>query len=657
MKLRTKLILLLLALTMLPLSLLAWLSYQNGKEALKDAIGKELVGVARGTMYNIEHELLELYKNVRSWTHLVVMQDVLIDDADLRISSTLSDFKKNYMVYAGIYCFNQKGEIVASSNLEVIGKSYPDNPGFKEAMAGKTIINDLKLSDLSQTYTIDFAAHIPAAYDNTKTIGVLLAELKLNQLDNITSAVKFLEGSQTPSRYVMLINREGFIMAGPDFKINRDKPLSENIFNENKDIREMIGFNKTGYMVGMNEKKEGFLYGYAPQKGFSDFMGNCTMTCHNYKSATSSESFNNFPDLRWGILVSKTVKEAFRPVNILQRQILFLGISIFLITAILLAVFIVRLVINPIQELVEGSHKFAAGRLDYRVKVKRTDEIGKLTISFNQMAEGLESSMDKLEKWGNLLEQKVKERTSELEKAYEEVKSTQNQLIQSGKLAAIGELGSGVAHELNNPLTGILGYAQYILEKTKRTDFNADDFKACARQIEYIEKEGQRCKNIVQGLLKFSRKSHDKFEPLNVNNVIEDTLTLVGHQLEMNNITLIKELEPNLKDIIGNGNQLQQVFTNIIINAEQAMSNKGELRIGTRNKDGSIEIEFADTGCGIPEEHLNKIFDPFFTTKKDWRGTGLGLSISYNIIHDHKGSISVKSETGKGSTFSIILPV
>jgi signal transduction histidine kinase len=275
--------------------------------------------------------------------------------------------------------------------------------------------------------------------------------------------------------------------------------------------------------------------------------------------------------------------------------------------------------------LTEGSRKFTAGKLDYRVKVQGTDEIGKLAISFNQMAEGL--------------------------------KSSQGQLIQSGKLAAVGELGAGIAHELNNPLTGILGYAQYLIEKTKKIDFNIDNFKACVRQIEYIEKEAQRCKNIVQSLLKFSRKSYDKFESLNINQIIEDTLSLVGHQLTMNNITLIKELEPDLKEIIGNGNQLQQVFTNIIINAQQAMSNKGELRIETRNKDGSIEIEFADTGCGIPEENLNKIFDPFFTTKKDWRGTGLGLSISYNIIHDHKGSIDVKSEVGKGTTFSITLPV
>lgn len=638
MKLRTKLILLLLVLTMLPLSLLAWLSYQNGKEALKDAIGNELVGVAQVTMRNIEYELSGLYSNVRSWTHLVVMQDVLIDDADGRITSITSVLKKNYPANIEIYCFNQNGKIVASSNLEIIGKNYPENPCFKEAMTGKTIIHDLKFSDLSQTYTIGFAAPIFTAYDNTKIIGVLLLELKQEELDKITNAVKFHEGSQTPSRYVLLINREGFIMAGPDFKMNMDRPLSKNIFNEIQVVRHLVIFNKAGHSIGTNEKREWFLYGYAPQ-------------------TASNKSFENSVALGWGVLVSKSAKETFRPIKLLQRQILFLGIAIFSITAILLTVFIVRLVINPIQELAEGSEKFAAGKLDYRVKVQRADEIGRLAISFNQMAKRLESSMDKLEKWGNLLEQKVKERTSELEKAYENLKSTQEQLIQSGKLAAVGELGAGVAHELNNPLTGILGYAQYLLDKTKKADFTPDDFKVCARQIEYIEKEAQRCKNIVQELLKFSRKSHDKFEPLNVNQVIEDTLGLVGHQLTMNNITIIKELEPNLKEISGNGNQLQQVFTNIIINAQQAMSNKGELRIGTRNKDGSIEIEFTDTGCGIRGENLKNIFDPFFTTKKDWRGTGLGLSISYKIIQDHKGIISVQSEVGKGTIFIITLPV
>lgn len=653
MKLRTKLILLLLILTMLPLSLLAWLSYQNSKDALKDTIGNELISVTQGTMYNIEQELLELYKNVRSWAYSEIMQEVLTDDADGRITSVLSGFKRNYMVYAGIYCFNQKGEIIASSNPDVIGKSYPDNPRFKGAMAGKTIIHDLKFSDLSQAYTVDFAVPITDAYDSTNTIGVLLAELNQKQLDDI---IRFSKGPQIPSSHALLINREGFIIAG---SVNERSPLSENILNGNQDVRHLVSLNKTGYTIGMYEKREWFLYGYAPQKGFGSFKkSGCAMACHNQESqSVSDKSPENFPSLGWGVLALKPAKEAFKPVVLLERQILSLGIVIFLITTILLTTFIVRIVINPIQELAEGSQKFAAGKLDYRVKIKRTDEIGKLAVSFNQMAEGLESSMDRLEKWGNLLEQKVKERTSELAKAYEEVKSTQNQLVQSGKMAAVGELGAGVAHELNNPLTGILGYAQYILDKTKKPDFTPDDSKVCARQIEYIEKEAQRCKNIVQNLLKFSRKSHDKFEPLNVNNVIEDTLALVGHQLAMNNITLIKELEPDLKDIIGNANQLQQVFTNIILNAHQAMSDKGELRIGTRNKDGSIEIEFTDTGCGIPEENLNKIFDPFFTTKKDWRGTGLGLSISYKIIQDHKGSISVQSEVDKGTTFIITLPV
>ncbi len=281
------------------------------------------------------------------------------------------------------------------------------------------------------------------------------------------------------------------------------------------------------------------------------------------------------------------------------------------------------------------------------------EEVGQLSyriIALEQLLEVYEQTT--LEQTRNL-EQVLEE----LEKANKELKQTQNQLVQSGKMVAIGELGAGVAHELNNPLTGILGYAQYLIEKTKKADFNTDDFKACVRQIEYIEKEAQRCKNIVQNLLKFSRKSHDRFEPLDVNGVLEDTLGLVGHQLTMNDIRLLKELEPNLKEINGNGNQLQQVFTNIILNAHQAMSNGGELRIATRNTNKGIEMEFTDTGCGIPKKNLNKVFDPFFTTKKDWKGTGLGLSISYKIIQDHKGSIGVQSEVGKGATFIITLPV
>jgi two-component system NtrC family sensor kinase len=266
------------------------------------------------------------------------------------------------------------------------------------------------------------------------------------------------------------------------------------------------------------------------------------------------------------------------------------------------------------------------------------------------MTAGLKKSQTQLEEYNKTLEQKVEERTREL-------KQTQAQLVQSGKLAAIGQLGAGVAHELNNPVGGILGYAQYLLEKVRKPDFKAEDFKACEKPLGYIEKEAQRCKTIVENLLKFSRRSPEKFATLNINQVIEDTLAILSHQLMMKKIEVKKGLASGLRAVEGNANQLQQVFTNIILNAQQAMPHGGELSIITKGKDDRVEVRLSDTGCGIPPENRDKIFDPFFTTKIDWKGTGLGLSVSYEIVQNHQGRIGVESQAGRGTTFIITLPV
>ena len=227
-------------------------------------------------------------------------------------------------------------------------------------------------------------------------------------------------------------------------------------------------------------------------------------------------------------------------------------------------------------------------------------------------------------------------------------------------MAAVGQLGAGVAHELNNPLGGILGYAQFVLDKFRRPNFSIDDFKSCQKYIESIERESTRCKGIVQNLLKFSRRPISvKPEPVDIAQAIEETLSITGHQLKLKNINLITDIKPDLAKVVGIVNQLQQVFTNFILNAQQAMPDGGQLKISAENikaTPNQVKIEFADTGCGIPPEDLQRIFEPFFTTKQKEKGTGLGLSVSYQSIQDHKGTIAVNSQVGKGTTFTVILP-
>jgi len=291
--------------------------------------------------------------------------------------------------------------------------------------------------------------------------------------------------------------------------------------------------------------------------------------------------------------------------------------------------------------------------------VNRKDELGELASAFNQMTTSLKESRREIENYSRTLEQKVEERTKELKEA-------QAKLIQTEKMAAVGQLAAGVAHELNNPLGGILGFAQYALSKIrnkKTKDLTDEDISAYSAYLKDIEQQSIRCKKIVQNLLKFSRSSKKiDFEVLDINLVLDDTLMFVQHQLSMSKVRLKKKLESSLPRVNGNAGMLQQVFTNIILNALQAMPQGGNLTVSTaaagypeEGKRG-VQVIFTDTGCGIPMENLEKIFEPFYTTKKVGQGTGLGLSVSYGIIKEHKGETKVESQVGKGTTFIISLP-
>lgn len=233
----------------------------------------------------------------------------------------------------------------------------------------------------------------------------------------------------------------------------------------------------------------------------------------------------------------------------------------------------------------------------------------------------------------------------------QKLRETQLQLLQSEKLRSLGEMAAGVAHEINNPLGGILLYASLLME-----DMDPDDPKR--KDVERIVQEAIRCKEIVKSLLEFARKSSPDKEPLDVNKALNEGLLFLENQATFHNIRIVKELDPRLPLVLGNLGQLKQVFMNIILNAVDAMHGEGTLTIRTYpSGDGSeVVISFTDTGVGIPKEILPRIFDPFFTTKEVGKGTGLGLSVSYGIVKEHGGRIEVESEVGKGSTFKVVLP-
>jgi two-component system NtrC family sensor kinase len=248
---------------------------------------------------------------------------------------------------------------------------------------------------------------------------------------------------------------------------------------------------------------------------------------------------------------------------------------------------------------------------------------------------------------------------SEVSKAIErlgaqrtQTRLVQERLLQSEKMSSVGQLVSGVAHELNNPLTGIMGFAQLLLlrelDETSR------------KQVETIYSEAERASKIVSNLLTFARRRRAQKEPANLNTLIERVLELRNYDLRVRNIDVELELDPSLPETMADTNQIQQVFLNIIINAEQAIRSAGgdgKLRISTRADNGAVAASFADTGPGMSEETLRRIFDPFFTTKDAGEGTGLGLTISYGIVEEHGGRIWAESPRGNGTTFHIELPL
>jgi len=331
--------------------------------------------------------------------------------------------------------------------------------------------------------------------------------------------------------------------------------------------------------------------------------------------------------------------------------------AVVIITILLIGIFI-RIITNPVRMLVAVTDKVSRGDLSQRVDINQRDEIGRLAATFNRMIDSLKQSRDEIEEYNRNLEAMIVERTIELEK-------TQAQLVQSEKMSAIGQLAAGVAHELNNPLGGILGYAQFALEKLRKTAVDRTGQKEIdgyTRYLSDIEAQARRCKTIVQNLLRFSRASRTSdFEDVDINAAIKDTCTFVEHQLQMNQIELEIDLDPNLPVIQGNSGQLQQVFTNLIINAMHASPPDSTIRIrtGTSASDGEhkVEIRVIDEGIGIPPENMPRLFEPFFTTKEVGKGTGLGLSVSYGIIRDHTGEIKVESTPGQGTTFTVILPL
>jgi two-component system NtrC family sensor kinase len=335
-----------------------------------------------------------------------------------------------------------------------------------------------------------------------------------------------------------------------------------------------------------------------------------------------------------------------RPYIDLRNRVMatFAGLAALCVLLLLgLLSFVAGRITHPLAVMVDATGRIAQGDLRHRLALEGKDEIGRLAVEFNLMTDELSLAHDDLTQWGRTLERRVEERTREL-------RETQDQLVVSEKLASLGKMAAGVAHEINNPLTSILLNTHLLLERPGRS---AEERET----LELIADETSRCASIVRGLLDFARMTPSESAPTDINDVIERTLLLLEKQATVRNIRIEKTYDRTLPPIAIDKNKIQQVFSNLAINACEAMPKGGMLAVASHlSRDGTqVEIAFRDTGVGIAKENIPRLFDPFFTTKTF--GTGLGLAVSYGIIRQRGGTILVHSDVGKGSVFTVSIPL
>ncbi|HLA05632.1 MAG TPA: ATP-binding protein [Syntrophales bacterium] len=491
------------------------------------------------------------------------------------------------------------------------------------------------------------------AYINIETLRTLLLEAAISDADKLSETIiksthyEMLEdnrervyemmrevGTLQGVEHIRMINKSGFITFSTEKEeINRylDKKEagcnmchlgSEPIVQASTMNRSRVFFDK--------ERKQ--VVGMA--KAIYNEPSCYTASCH----------FHPAKQRILGVLdIIVSLDEMRTLIGSYRNKVIMLTVFLLLTVCIAITLFTHRLVNRPIKQLLMQTKRIAEGNLDTLIRPASKDEMGELSLAFNNMTQSLKAARDELEDWGKSLEAKVEKRT-------QEIKQIQNQLIRTEKMAALGNLVAGIAHEINNPLTGILMFAVLIGRSSKLDPLLKKD-------VDTIIAETKRCAKIVQGLLDFSRETIPQKKPASVNDIIDASLALISHQSSFHNIKIIKDYAPDIPLLLMDRDQMEQVFINIFVNASHAMPNGGDLHIKTCTENGAYaSIRITDTGCGISEENLGKVFDPFFTTKSE-SGTGLGLSVCYGIIERHGGTIEVQSKVYEGTTFIIKLPL
>jgi two-component system NtrC family sensor kinase len=459
-------------------------------------------------------------------------------------------------------------------------------------------------------------------------------QMLINDLPRVFDMIREV-GTQESIKQIRLISKSGRII----FSTNENEIGT--LLDKNPDLLNMFNPNNNPSQNKTNLSKSRLFF----DNNGKPLMG-LAKSIYNEESCYTSKCHFHPDNLRVLGVLDMTVSLDKMQKELGAYRIRIITMTLFLLILVWAGITLCmqRMVNIPVQKLLRHAREVGSGNLDAGVKIASQDEMGTLASVMNEMTLGLKKSHDQLGEWGRTLEVKVAERTHELERM-------QAQLIRSEKLASLGELVAGIAHEINNPLTGILVFSSLILNDSRLDP-------ALKNDLGIIIQETERCAKIVKGLLDFARESVPQKTWTSLNDILDASLALVKNQTLFQNVTLIRDYSSDLPAIMADPHQIEQVIINMLLNAGHAMDTGGTLSIVTTclPEKNCVIAQIADTGCGIPEENLSKIFDPFFTTKET-SGTGLGLAVSYGIINSHGGTIEVESQVGLGTTFTIKLPI
>lgn len=640
---RRKLMLSLIGIFLVTYSLTAIVVLTSFQQSLRETEAGALTQVANQKLNRIEAYFGALATNIKAWARLEVMNDIFSGDIDKRISRTLVELHDQYGLAGQVYVFDADRTLTAASHPIMEDVNLP--PVWDVAIKDQLQFVGEALNPMPGApdgeRVVALIAPIKARFQSKKPIGTLVATVPWS------SVQAMLDQDGLPAILV---------------RMGDYRPLLASSLNIPGDTIPMA--SATLSIDGVD-----YIAGYA--------------------NATENSL------LGWAVVAVKTEESISTAIRNVALQLFALGVALFVPIHFGIRWMSRRLTdpVNALERTVGDITK--AKDLSLRADIKAGDEIGRLANAFNDMAQSLETTsreredvLKRLESLNLTLEKRVEARTAELsganaqlQEAYEQLKTTQSQLVQSEKMASLGQLVAGVAHELNNPISFIYAnyphieeYAEEILELLDEIrevpvpdesraliekKIASHDLELVREDLKKIVESGKagasRIKEIVLALRSFSRLDEAEKKAVSLEKGLDDTLAILNHFLK-NGIEVTKHYDLNTP-VDCHAGKINQVFTNIIFNAVQAMGEKGNLELTTKRQGDLAKISIRDTGPGIPADILDRIFDPFFTTKKVGEGTGLGLSISYGIVEEHGGTLEVDSVVGEGTTFNITLPI